>query len=155
MRKWFFWLLMLAASFLNGTAFYKASASAMSRSIDGVDNQAGLLFIPILWIIAIYTLIVLNGFTLIRGLKMAKNQKIVLSDLFQLSRISTKEKAFKIVFIITTCLLMLFGYCLFAADTIWAVSYALSGGVLLLLLYAWEKASVQSGQATLWALICR
>ena len=147
MKKWLFWLSMFATSLLNGAVFYKASASAMNRGIDGVDNQTGLLFIPVLWIMAIYALVVLNIFTLVRGRKIARNQKIALLNLFQLSKLSAKEKAVSVAFVITTCLLMLFGYSLFATEKIWAISYAITGGILLLLLYAWEKASAQSGQA--------
>ena len=148
MKKWLFWFSMFAISLLNGAIFYKASASAMNRGIDGVENQAGLLFIPILWIMAIYALVVLNAFTLVRGRKIERNQKIALLDLFRLSKLSAKEKTVRVAFIITACLLMLFGYSLFATEKIWAISYAITGGILLLLLYAWEKASAQSGQAT-------
>ena len=137
MKKWAFWFLMCSVSLLNGAVFYMASASAMRRGIDGVDNQAGLMFIPILWFMAIFVLILLNLFTLLHGLKIARNQKIALLELFRLSGLSLKEKMFRTAFIILACLLMLFGYGLFAAEKIWAVSYALSGGVLLLLLYAW------------------
>lgn len=146
MKKWFFWFSMFAISLLNGILFYIASVSAMNRGLEGVDNQAGLLFIPVLWIMAIFVLIVLNVFTLVRGIKIAKNQKITLLNLFQLSGLSTKRKVFRVVFFIATCLLMLFGYTLFAAETIWAVLYALSGGILLLFLYAWRIASKQGGQ---------
>ena len=148
MKKWLFWFSMFAISLLNGAIFYKASASAMNRGIDGVENQAGLLFIPILWIMAIYALVVLNAFTLVRGRKIERNQKIALLDLFRLSKLSAKEKTVRVAFIIPACLLMLFGYSLFATEKIWAISYAITGGILLLFLYAWEKASAQSGQAT-------
>ncbi|MDE5748628.1 MAG: hypothetical protein K2I21_13760, partial [Acetatifactor sp.] len=69
MKKWYFWFSMFTVSLLNGAMFYIASAGAMNRGIDGVDNQAGLLIIPMLWIMAILVLIVLNVFTLIYGLK--------------------------------------------------------------------------------------
>lgn len=147
MKKRFFWLSMLAISLLNGAMFYKASSAAMNRGIDGVDNQAGLLFIPVLWVMAIYALTALHAFTLVRGRKLAKNQKISLSDLFRLSKLSAKEKMLRVVLLLTDCLLMLFGYSLFASEKIWAVSYALSGGVLLLFLYAWEEACTQSRRA--------
>lgn len=41
---------------------------------------------------------------------------------------------------------MILGYSLFAKEVIWAICYALSGGVLLLLLYTWKKTSVQRGR---------
>lgn len=148
MKKWPFWFSMFAVLLLNGASFYKASANAMSRGIAGADNQSGLLFIPILWIAAIDVLIVLSVFTLVRGHNIAKDQKITILELFRLSGCSAKEKMGKAAFIIVTCLLMLFGYSLFVKETLWAISYALSGGVLLLFLYAWEKASAQSGRVT-------
>ena len=128
--------------------FYIASAGAMNRGIDGVDNQAGLLIIPMLWIMAILVLIVLNVFTLIYGLKIKRNQKIDYWGLFRLSGLTVKEKVSRMVFITITCLLMLFGYSLFTAEKIWAISYALSGGVLLLFLYAWGMTPMRNGQTT-------
>lgn len=148
MKKWPFWLLMLAVSLLNGAIFYMASASAMNRGLDGVDNQAGLLLIPILWLLAIFVLIALHTFTLVQGRKIAKNQRLALWAVFQRSGLSARESVWRAVWITTTCLLMVLGYRLFAAEKRWAVSYALSGGALLLLLYAWEKAAVQSGRGT-------
>ena len=120
MKKRLYWMSMLAVSLLNGVIFYIASGSAMNRGIDGVDNQAGLLFIPIFWILATFVLVALNTFTWIHGRKIARNQKIALFDLFRLSKLSAKEKALRAVFAITTCLLMLFGYSLFAAEKVWA-----------------------------------
>ena len=146
MKKRPFWLMMVAVSLLNGAIFYRASSIEMNRGIEGVDNQAGLLFIPILWVMAIYALAVLHVYTLIHGRKLANNQEISLLDLFRLSELSAKSKMIRVIFLITVCLLMVFGYSLFAAEKIWAVSYALSGGILLLLLYAWEKACDQNGR---------
>lgn len=146
MKKWPFWFSMFAVLLLNGASFYKASAGAMSRGIDGVDNQAGLLFIPILWIMAICALIALGACTLACGRTIPTNQKIAMFDLFHLSGRSAKEKTVRAAFIIMTCLLMLFAYSLFVAESIWAVSYALSGGALLLLLYAWGRAAVQASK---------
>lgn len=64
---------------------------------------------------------------------------ICLLDIFRLSGLSRKAKTGRITFIMATGLLMLFGYGLFAAEIMWAVAYALSGGALLLFLYAWRK----------------
>lgn len=147
MKKWAFWITMCIVSILNGVFFFEASARAMNRGLEGVDNQAALLFIPFLWIIAVLVLVTINGYTLVRGIKIERNQIIGLFDIFQLSGLSKKAKAYRIAFFIITGLLILLGYSLFAEEVIWAVSYAISGGVLLLFLYIWKKASVECGHA--------
>lgn len=143
MKKWIFWTATCIASLLNGGSFFGASFNAMRRGLDGVDNQAALLFVPFLWITAALVLILLNIYTLICGIKMEKKQLIVLSDVFHLSGRSKKEKVSRIVFVTITFLLMLLGYSLFASEIAWAAAYALSGGALLVFLYTWKKASVQ------------
>ena len=115
----------------------------MNRGLNGVDNQAALLFIPFLWIIAVFVLVVLNICTLIRGMNIKKEQIIHLLDVFHLSGLSKRAKISRAGFIIITCFLMLFGYSLFAAERMWSVAYALSGGILLLFLYTWKRAAVQ------------
>jgi uncharacterized MnhB-related membrane protein len=141
MKKHAFWLSMFVVSLLNGAIFYGYSADAMNRGIEGVDNQASLLFIPILWVEAALVLVALYAVTLAQGLKIPRGQRIGLLDLFRLSALSAKEKAHRVIFLAATGLLMSFGYVLFCDKPVWAVSYALSGGVLLLFLYAWKKAS--------------
>ena len=143
MKKWFFWITMCLVSILNGAAFFGASISALNRGLNGVDNQAALLFIPFLWIIAVFVLVVLNICTLIRGMNIKKEQIIHLLDVFHLSGLSKRAKISRAGFIIITCFLMLFGYSLFAAERMWSVAYALSGGILLLFLYTWKRAAVR------------
>lgn len=145
MKKHTLRIAICVASLLNGAVFFVASLSVMRRGLDGIDNQASLLFIPFLWIIAAFVLIVLNLYTLIRGATINKNQKISPFDVFRFSGLSAKAKAGRTAFITMTCLLMVFGYSLFASQIIWAAAYALSGGVLLLFLYAWRKAGRAEG----------
>ena len=145
MKKWTFWIVMCAVSLLNGATFFGASLGVMQRGLDGIDNQASLLFIPFLWIIAAFVLVVINAYTLIRGIKIGKDQMIGLFDVFCFSGLSAKAKAGRIVFITMTCLFILFGYSLFASQIIWAAAYALSGGLLLLFLYAWRKTYCAEG----------
>ena len=133
---------MCITSLLNGGFFFGASFNAMQRGLDGVENQAALLFVPFLWIIAAFVLILLNTYTLIGGIKTEKKRMICLLDIFHLSGLSKGEKVGRIVFFTATLLLMLFGYSLFAAEIAWAAAYALSGGILLLFLYAWKKTDV-------------
>jgi len=144
MKKWAFWTAMLAVSILNGVCFYGGSASAMRRGLDGADNQAGLLFIPMFWIAAVFVLIVINLYTFARGFRIEKNQRIGLFDIFRLSGLSGKAKAGRIAFLAVTCLLMVFGFALFPRELAWAIAYALTGGALLLFLYAWQKAPLRA-----------
>lgn len=143
MKKWFFWTAMCAASLLNGGAFFGASLYAMRQGVEGVENQAALLFVPFLWVLAAFVVVLINIYTLICGIKIETGQMIRLLDPLRLSGLSPKARAGRIVFMAITSLLMLFGYSLFAAEVVWAAAYALSGGALLLFLYAWRKAAVR------------
>lgn len=143
MKKYTFWLSMLAVSLMNGAIFYVCSADIMRSGIEGVDNQASLLFIPMLWILAVFVLFALHAAAWVQGRNIPGEQKIRLLAIFRLSALPAKEKAHRVAFLIAVCLLMLFGYGLFADQPVWAVSYALSGGMFLLLLYAWKNASEQ------------
>ncbi len=146
MKKWAFWMTMWLVSILNGALFFGASLSAMNRGLDGVENQAAFLFVPLLWAMAALVLIAISLYTLVRGMKIKRERVIGLFDIFQTTGLSKKAKAHRAAFLIMTGFLMLFGYSLFAKEAVWAVSYALTGGALLLFLYAWEKASVQPDQ---------
>jgi len=144
MKKQAFWMAMFAVSILNGVCFYGGSANAMNRGLDGVDNQAGLLFIPLFWAAAVFVLIVINLYTLARGFRIEKNQRIGLFDVFRLSGLSGKAKAGRIAFLVVTCLLMVFGFALFPGELAWAAAYALTGGALLLFLYAWHNVPLRA-----------
>ena len=141
MKKWIFWTAMCLTSILNGMIFFAASLNSMRHGIDGADNQAALLFIPMLWIAAGLVLIGLNGYTWIRGMSMEKGQMLYVSGVFKLSGLSRRAKIGRISLFVGTSLLMLFGYGLFASEPILSIAYALSGGVLLLLLYTWNMQS--------------
>lgn len=141
MRKWIFWSAMCVVSLLNGGAFFGASCSAMRRGIDGVENQSSLMFIPLLWVIAAFVLLLINLYTFIGGARIKREQMIRLADVLCLSGLSGRAKTGRIAFFTMTVLLMLFGYSLFAAEAIWALAYGLSGGTLLLFLYAWRTAA--------------
>lgn len=142
MRKWIFWVIMCLISILNGLLFFKTSSDAMQRGIEGVDNQGALLFIPILWIMAAIVLFAINLYTLIYGRKIKNDHKIHIINMFYLAKQSKKEILSRMVFFGVTCLLMFFGYSLFAAS-IWSVAYAVSGGLLFICLYIWHKTGIQ------------
>lgn len=143
MRKWPFWTAMCLVSILNGAFFFGASVNSMRQGLSGVDNQAALLFIPLLWIVAGLALIALNVYTLIQGMTVEKRQIVCISVVFNLSGLSKGAMADRISFFVMTCLLMLFGHGLFASATVLSTAYALSGGILLLFLYAWRMAGLQ------------
>lgn len=143
MKKWTFWISTCLVSILNGAAFFSASLNSMQQGIDGADNQAALLFVPLLWIAAALVLVGLNVYTLMRGMAIEKGQTICVSGIFDLYGLSRRAAAGRISFFVMTCLLMLFGYSLFASETILSIAYALSGGVLLLFLYVWKMSGLQ------------
>lgn len=143
MRKWTFWIFMCFVSVLNGAFFFMASANSMRQGISGGDNQAALLFIPMLWIAAGFVLVMLNLYTLIRGITIEKDRIVRISDIFKLSGLSRRTRLGRISFFVITGLLMLFGYGLFALDAVLSIAYAFSGGMLLVLLYAWKMAGLQ------------
>lgn len=139
MKKWIFWLIMFLISIANGAIFFAASLSAMRQGISGVDNQGSLMFIPLLWLVAAFVLLVLNLCALIGSGKIERKRKIFLFDVFCLSGLSARARAGRIAFFAASLLLMLLAYLLFAPGPL-AVFYALSGGLLLLFLLAWKNA---------------
>lgn len=141
MKRWRFWFATFAVSILNAGCFFGASFSAMHRGIEGVDNQAMLLFIPLFWIKGIFVIIGINVYTFVSGYRLAKNLEFDIFTLFRFSGLSPKAKVYRVMFMLFSCLLMVFGYFLFAQEVIWSVCYALSGGILLLFLYTWTTAT--------------
>lgn len=141
MRKWHFWFLMCTLSLLHGAIFYIASRKAMAGGIAGVENQSALLLIPLLWVIAIFVIAAIDLLTLVGGSKMKRNRCVELLVLFQLSGVPSNTRIIRIASIAGICLLMVFGYWLFLAEAVLAAFYALSGGIWLVLLYAWTRES--------------
>lgn len=143
MKKWPFWIIMCIISILNGASFFKASLNAMCNGIEDIENPSALFFIPSLWILAALIIVVVNVFTLFCGMRIDRNRTMNPLHLFHLSDLPLKEKCLRITFIVITCFLMMFGYWLFARDPIWALFYALSGGIFLVFLYVWIKACIR------------
>ena len=143
MKKRTFWFVMCLLSLLNGTCFYWGSLAAMAQGIEGADNQAALLFIPILWITAVLVLITLNIYTLLWGRKIHSDCRIRLWTVFCFAGLKGNKAVVRVVFLTITLLLMLFGYALFASYGFTAAAYALSGGLLLLCLYQWQSVGME------------
>ena len=140
MKKWTFWAAMCLASLLHGGVFYLVSLRAMGRGIAGADNQAALLFIPLLWIAAGAVLLLLNVCTLVSGRKIERERRIYLTEIFQLSGLSEAEKRSRILLFAAAGILMAFAYSLFAREPFPAAAYALTGGLLLAFLFTWRQA---------------
>ena len=146
MRKWPFWFLMCLTSLVNGAIFYGQSRAVLLGGIDGVENQASLLFIPVLWAAAAAVLVSLNLSTLMGGRNVKSSQKLHPLGMFRFSLLDKREITGRLAFLAILCLLMLFGYFLFNAG-LPSAAYALSGGLLLLLLYTWQDACVKARRA--------
>lgn len=139
MKKWSFWAAMCGVSVLNGLLFFAGSYSDMQRGIEGADNQAGLLFVPILWAAAAVALLAINVCTLIRGRGLDRNLRIRFMKVFRLAGLSKGAAAGRVCFFAFTVLLMALGCRMFAGRFI-SVLYGLTGGAFLLSLYVWGHA---------------
>ena len=146
MGKRQFGFMMCGISLLNGACFYRASLGAMQQGISGVDNQAALLFIPALWVIAAAVLVAINVSAAVYGRAIRRDHRICPLDIFRLRGLRGRELAGRITFLVVAALLVLFGYGLFAAEVVWSAAYALSGGMLLVCLYLWGRAGMRRSQ---------
>ena len=132
MKKNRFLLAALLTAQANGGLFYLASARAMRAGIPGADNQAALLFIPLLWIAAGLVLVLLAAWLLVIGRRIPPERVIR-------PALRRKDGGPDVLFLAVTGILMLMGYGLFASFL--SAAYALSGGALLVLLRAWQHAA--------------
>ncbi len=139
MKKWVFWAAMCGVSVLNGLLFFAGSYSDMQRGVEGVDNQAGLIFIPILWVVAAIVLLIINVCTLVRGRGLDKNIRIRFLNVFHFAGLPKGAAAARVFFFTLTVLLMILGYYMFA-NRFCSILYALTGGAFLLSLYIWGHA---------------
>lgn len=142
MKKRSFWLMMTGISLFNGLMFFLTSLSAMKKGAEGLDNQAGLIFIPLLWVMAAGFLLVLTAFTLMIGFAIKKDRKIGFSEIFKFRGLSVPAKVGRICFIGFSGVLMIFALALFTGEPLGAIMYSLSGGVLLISLWTWLRAAV-------------
>lgn len=134
MKKNRFLLAALLTALANGGLFYLASARAMRAGIPGADNQAALLFIPLLWIAAGLVLVLLAAWLLVIGRRIPPERVIRPA-----AALRKEDGGLRLRFLIPAGILMLMGYGLFASFL--SAAYALSGGALLVLLRAWQQAA--------------
>lgn len=146
MKKWSFWAVMTMAALANGCIFCLASWQVMDRGVPEADNQAALLFIPVLWLGACVVLAILNLCTLTLGRYMKKDQVIRPWELFRLSGLAIWERAKRLLYLSLTGVLMCFAWLLFMPELFWSASYALTGGLLLVLLFAWGTGEIERGR---------
>jgi len=130
---------MCGVSILNGLFFFIGSYSSMRRGVEGVDNQAGLLFIPLFWGMAVIVLLVINVCTLVHGRELDKDLRIRFWKVFHLAGLRKSAAAARILFFAAAVLLMALAYYMFANRFCSTLS-ALTGGALLLSLYVWGHA---------------
>lgn len=137
MKKLYFWLLIVASAAANGMAFYLGSADFMTYGGEDLDNAAALLFIPILWLVAlgvIGTICVITGTSLF----CMDIKRIAWYRLLKKAGRPMGEIRRNYRFLAVCIALMCFAYALFWPKQIYSAAYALSGGALLMLLYNWN-----------------
>ncbi len=141
MRKRTYELLLIALALGNGVLFILASLAEMQKGVEDVDNQAALLFIPVLWIPAGAVVLGLILFILLRGRKLEKDMVFHPQRLFDLQGLGRGRIVSRITLFGVTAALMLFGFWLFVREPFLAGFYALTGGALVLLLYVWTRSA--------------
>lgn len=141
MRKKTYELLMIALALGNGVLFILASLAEMRKGVEGVDNQAALLLIPVLWIPAAAVVLGLILYILLRGRKLKKDMVFYPQRLFDLQGLGRGRIVSRITLFGGTAVLMLFGFWLFVREPLLAGLYALTGGALVLLLYVWTRSA--------------
>lgn len=139
MKKWGFWAAMCGVSILNGLLFFAGSYNDMQRGLEGVDNQAALLFIPLLWILAAITLLALNGFAFVHGRGLDPALRVRFFHVFHFAGLRKGAAAARVSFFVFDILLMGLG-CQIFTNRLCNALYALTGGVYLLFLYVWTHA---------------
>lgn len=143
MKRLPFWMLMCLLSLVNGLLFFRMTFSLMGRGIPDVDNQGALLMIPLFWIAAAIVLAVLSIVTLVDGRHIPRNVKADPLAAFRFQGLNRREMVGRVVFLAIAALLV---YCAFHFshhERILSAAYAMTGGMLLILLYGWRCAAVK------------
>ena len=146
MKKWVYWMIMFLVSILHGLFFYLNLISEFKYIeeeeiyLNIIGYMTGYFVLPIF---AGWVLISLNVFTLIFGIKLREGKTIRFINPFHMAGLTKKAKTGRIVFIAISVLLICFA-AKFSVNRILSVCYALSGGLLLYLLYIWLRISPQN-----------
>lgn len=143
MKRLPFWMLMCLLSLVNGLLFFQMTFSLMRRGIPDVDNQGALLMIPLFWIAAAIVLAVLSIVTLVDGRHIPRNVKADPLAAFRFQGLNRREMAGRVVFLAIAALLVYFAFHFSHHERILSAAYAITGGMLLILLYGWRCAAVK------------
>lgn len=143
MKRLPFWLLMFLLSWVNGLFFFQLTFAVMRRGIPDVDNQGALLMIPLFWIAAAIVLVLLNIITLVDGRHIPKDAGVDPMAAFRFAALRGREVAGRVVFLAVTAILVYLALHFDHHARVLSAAYAITGGVLLILLYGWRSASMK------------
>ena len=134
MRRLPFWGLMCLLSLANGFLFFQMTIAPMQRGIPNVDNQGALLMIPLFWIAAAMVLIVLNIVTFVDGQYIPRDVKADPLAAFRFRGLNRREMVGRVVFLAIAAFLVYFAFHFSHHERILSAAYAITGGMLLILL---------------------
>ena len=143
MKRLPFWLLIFLLSWVNGLIFFRLTFAAMGRGIPDVDNQGALLMIPLFWIAAAIVLVLINIVTLVEGRHIPKNAGVDPLAAFRFTGLKGREIAGRVAFLAVAALLVYLAFHFSHDERLLSAAYAITGGVLLILLYGWRRAAVE------------
>ncbi len=126
----------------NCIMFTSGAMAAFGAGAPGVENQAAMILIPALFVPAAWiTTLLIAGLIALFGYLAGRGAKIRPAEIFRMSGVGVFGKLWRAAFLIFCAGAMLFGYLLLTPFHIRAALYALSGGVLLIMLYSLIKAA--------------
>ena len=143
MRRALYWMAMCALSIANGLLFFQMTLALMRRGIEGVDNQGALLMMPLFWLTAAVVLLLLNLATLVDGRHIAKGDKVDPFVVFRFQGLSGRGIAGRAAFLVLTAFLVYLAFHFDLRERLLSAAYAVTGGLLLVLLYGWRSAAVK------------
>lgn len=143
MRRLPFWMLMCLLSMMNGLLFFQMTFALLRRGIPDVDNQGALLMIPLFWIAAAIVFVVLNIVTFVDGRHIPRNAKADPLAAFRFQGLNRREMVGRVVFLAIAAFLVYFAFHFSHHERILSAAYAITGGMLLILLYGWRCAAVK------------
>lgn len=143
MRRLPFWMLMCLLSLMNGLLFFQMTFALLRRGIPDVDNQGALLMIPLFWIAAAIVFVVLNIVTFVDGRHIPRNAKADPLAAFRFQGLNRREMVGRVVFLAIAALLVYLAFHFSHHERILSAAYAITGGLLLILLYGWRCAAVK------------
>lgn len=143
MKRLPFWVLMCLLSLVNGLLFFQMTFALMRRGIPDVDNQGALLMIPLFWIAAAIVLVVLNIVTFVDGRHIPPNVKADPLAAFRFKGLNRREMAGRVAFLTIAAFLVYLAFHFSHDERLLSAAYAITGGLLLILLYGWRHAAVR------------